>query len=87
MWCRLAAAAFGRRRNVISEKSNEDGDCRENDNKAIGLDWQNNNFARQHAFLYIALASLHDGNVKVPKFTFCRGINTRQQLSFSFPEL
>jgi len=80
MWC-LAAAAFRRRRNVIREKSNDDGDCRENDNKAIGLDWQNS------AFLYISLPSLHDGNVKVPKFTFCRGVNTRQPLSFSFPEV
>ena len=39
-----------------------------------------------HAFLYISLPSLHDHNVKVPNFTFCRGReHMRQQLSFSFP--
>ena len=33
----------------------------------------NNNFARAHAFLYISQPSLHDYDVKVPNFTFCRG--------------
>ena len=41
----------------------------------------------RHAFLYISLPSLHNYNVKVPKFMFCRGRNTRQQLSFPFPKL
>ena len=40
--------------------------------KAVGLDWQNNNFAREHAFLYISLQSQHDNDVKMPNFTFCR---------------
>ena len=40
-----------------------------------------------HAFLYISIPSPHDHNVKVPKFTFVEDGNTRQQLSFSFPEL
>ena len=31
--------------------------------------------------------SLHDYNVKVPNFTFCRRRKLRQWLSFSFPEL
>ena len=39
------------------------------------------------AFLYISLLSLHDYNVRVPNFTFCRGCERRQGLSFSFPEL
>ena len=40
--------------------------------KAIGLDWQNSNFVRASLFLYISLPSLHDCNVKMRKFTFCR---------------
>ena len=48
---------------------------------------QNNNFARASRYLYISIPSLHDYNVKVPKFTFVEDGNTRQQLSFSFPEL
>ena len=39
------------------------------------------------AFLHISLPPLHDYNVKVPNFTFCRGRERRQQLSFSFPWL
>ena len=39
----------------------------------------------QHT-LYISLPSLHDYDVKMPNFTFCRRCNTRQRLSFSFPE-
>ena len=37
--------------------------------KAVGLDWQNNNFARASLFLYISLPSLHDYDVKMPNFT------------------
>ena len=40
-----------------------------------------------HAFFCISLLSLHDYNVKVPNFTFCRGRERRRRLSFSFPEL
>ena len=40
-------------------------------------------------FLYISLPSLYDYNMKLPicNFTFWGAGNTRQQLSFSFPEL
>ena len=38
-------------------------------------------------FFCISLLSLHDYNVKVPNFTFCRGRERRRRLSFSFPEL
>ena len=41
--------------------------------KAMGLDWQNNNFARASRFLFISYPSLHDYKVKVLHFTFCRG--------------
>ena len=57
---------------------------RERQKKAIGLDQQNNNSARDHAFLYISLSLLHDYNVKVPKFTFCRGREHKTTTSFSF---
>ena len=43
--------------------------------KAIGLDWQKKTTTTlhvHHAFLYISLPSLHDYDVKVPNFTFCR---------------
>ena len=54
--------------------SNDDGNSNENGKKAIGLDWQNNNYAyMHHAFLYISLLSLHNYDVKLPNFTFCRG--------------
>ena len=35
--------------NIIG-RSNDDGDGNENGKKAIGLDWQNNNFARASRF-------------------------------------
>ena len=47
---------------LIGSLSNDDGDLKENGNNAIGLDWQNNNFARASRFLYISLPSLHDYN-------------------------
>ena len=41
-----------------------------------------------HACLYISQPLLHDYDVKVPNLTFCRVHgNTRQQLSYAFPEL
>ena len=56
--------------------------------KTIGLNWQINNFARASRFLYISLQSLHDYHVKVAHFSrFVEDVNTRQRLSFSFPEL
>ena len=56
--------------------------------KPIGLNWQNNNFARASRFLNISLQSMHDYHVKVTHFSrFVEDVNTRQRLSFSFPEL
>ena len=41
-----------------------------------------------HAFLHISLPSLHDYNVKLPNFTFCRGREKKTTtFFFSFPEL
>ena len=54
----------------IGSLNNYEGDGNEDGKKAIGLDKQNNNFARASRFLYISLPSLYDYNVKVPNFTF-----------------
>ena len=43
------------------------------DRKAIGLDWQNNNFARASRFLCISLQWLHDYDMKLPNFAFYGG--------------
>ena len=40
---------------TIGSLTNEDGDGNENCKKAVGLDWQNNKFARvQHASWYMS---------------------------------
>ena len=56
----------------IGSLNNYEGDGNEDGKKAIGLDKQNNKFARASRFLYISLPSLYDYNVKVPNFTFSR---------------
>ena len=60
------------------------GNGNKNGNKAIGLDWQNNNFTRASRFLYILLPSMHDYNVKVPNFAFCRGREQKTTTFFFF---
>ena len=57
---------------MVKSLSNDDGDGNENGKKTIGLDRQNSNFVRASLCLYISLPSLHDYNMKMPKFTFCR---------------
>ena len=75
-------------RNIRELKQRRWRRWRERQKRTIGLDWQNNNFARAiYPFLYISWPSLHDYNVKMPYFTFFRGRERRQQLSFSFPWL
>ena len=49
-----------------------DGDVNENGKKAIGLDWQDDNFAYASRFFVHFFPSLHDYDVKMPNFTFCR---------------
>ena len=62
------------------------GEGNVNGKKAIGLDWQNNNFARASRFF--SLPSLHGYNVKMPNFTFCRGHENKTTINFSlFPNL
>lgn len=54
----------------LGSLSNNEGDDNENDKKAIGLDWKNNNFARASRVLYISLPSLNDYDVELLNFTF-----------------
>ena len=62
-----------RRRRLLGRLSNDDGDVNENDKKAIGLDWQNNNFARASRFSLFSLSSLHDYDWKMLSFTSSGG--------------
>ena len=41
-------------RSHLGSLSNDDGDGNDNGKKAIGLDWQNNNFAHASRFLYVS---------------------------------
>ena len=50
--------------------------------KAVALDWQNNNM--HHAFWYISLSPLHDYDVKILNFTFCRGCEHNTETFFAF---
>ena len=73
---------------ILGSLSNEDADGNENGKNAMLF-----RLAKQQLctcitlFWYIFLPSLLDYNVKVPKFTFCRGWEHKTITSFSFPEL
>ena len=60
---------------LIRSLSSDDVDGNENGKKAIGLDQQNNNFARASRFfvLFLAVVAHDDYIMKVPNFTFCLG--------------
>jgi len=70
---------------MVGSLRNDDDDDGGNENgkksNKFNLDKQNNNFARASRFFYISLPSLHDFNVKLPNFTFCRG---REQKTITF---
>ena len=66
--------------------SNDDGDGNENGKKAIGFDQWNNNFARASRFFVHSFA-FKTKTWKCLISCFVENVNTRQQLSFSFPEL
>ena len=57
----------------LGSLSNDDGDVNENGRNAIGLISKTTTLHVHHAFLYISLPSLHEYDVKMPNFTFCRG--------------
>ena len=71
---------------TIVSLSNDDGDSNRSSKKAIGLHWQNNNFAHASCFLYTFLCR-KDYDVKMPNFTFCPGHEHKKTNFFSFPEL
>ena len=71
-----------------SPESNDDGDGIENGKKAIGVDYQNNNFARaSRFFIHFFTVASRLQRESAYNFTFCRGSERRQQLYFSFLEL
>ena len=53
--------------------------------KAIGLDWQNNNFARATRFFehFVAVSA----RLRRERAYFHVYVNTRQRILFSFPDL
>ena len=54
---------------TMGDLSNDNGDGNEHGIKAIGLYWQNNNFARASRFLYNSYPSLQDRDMNLPNFT------------------
>ena len=69
--------------------SNDDGDGNDNGKKAIGLVWQKKQL-RTYITLFctvISLPSLHEYDVKITNFMFCRGRRDKTKNFFSFPEL
>ena len=64
--------------------SNDEGDNNENGKKPIDLDWQNNNFARVSRFFCTRCKTT---TRKCLISRFVEDGKTKQQLSFSSPEL
>ena len=65
-----------------------DGDVHENGNKAISLDWQNNNSARASSFFVnMSLPSLNDYGVKIRNFKFCGGREDKTMTFFSWTSI
>ena len=72
---------------IIGSLSDDNGNSNKNGKKTMFLDWQNNNFARASCFFtstLFYLPLLHDYNVKVPKFTFCREREHKTMTFFFF---
>ena len=72
----------------IGRLSNDDGDINDNGKKAIGLDWQNNNSCTCITLFctyFSRRCTTTVGKCLISRFV--EDGNTRQQLSFSFPEL
>ena len=71
-----------------SPESNDDGDFIEKGKHAIGLDWQNSNFARSSCFFVHFFAVAARCNVKVPIIArFVEDVNEDNDFYFSFLEL
>ena len=69
--------------NTKGSFSKDDGDGNENVKRAIGLDWQNNNFVRSSRFFYISFVTAH---LRRARFSWGREHKTLTHY-FSFPEL
>ena len=50
---------------VIGSLSNDDGGGNENGTKVIGLDWQNNNFARFFVHFFVVAARLQHESTNI----------------------
>ena len=68
---------------LLGGLSNDDGDRKKK--KAIGLDWQNNNFARASRTFLCCRCTTTKWTCLILRFV--EDVNTRELLSFSFPEL
>ena len=67
--------------------SNDDADGNENVKTTIGLFSKTTTLHVDHAFLYIALPSLHDYDGKMPNFAFYGDVNNRQPNFLSLSKL
>ena len=69
---------------LLGSLSNDNGDVKENGKKAIGLDWQNNNFARASQLFvhFFAVTARLGREIAGLVSRFVEGVNTRQRVSF-----
>ena len=67
----------------LGSLSNDHGDVNENANKAIGLDWQNNNIARASRSIVHVLALTARYDVKMANFT-CSGEHEHKTTTLVF---
>ena len=58
---------------ILGSLGNDDGEVNENGKEGMDLISKTTTLHVHHAFLYISLPSLHEYDVKMPNFTFCRG--------------
>ena len=58
---------------ILGSLGNDDGEVNENGKEGIDLISKTTTLQVHHPFLYISLPSLHEYDVKMPNFTFCRG--------------
>ena len=58
---------------ILGSLGNDDGEVNENGKEGIDLISKTTTLQVHDAFLYISLPSLHEYDVKMPNFTFCRG--------------
>ena len=75
---------FAHPRPILGSLSNDDGDGNENGKKAIGLDWQNNNFACASRFFVPFFPVMARLQREPSNFTFCGGRDNKTTTSFSF---